>query len=170
MITPSGVMDSRNYKDGVPAGWPGFVSRRENLAAEPRRIGDGNVPAAYGIAVAVVIDSGDVRELEAGSGTEDVYGFLIAPEFSTYTPKPEGGTMGDVLRQGYMTVAVASGDVKANGRVYVRVNNPSDGHPLGEILAENIAGETIAAPGARFVGPSAPAPDGSCVAEIALNL
>jgi hypothetical protein len=38
---------------------------------------------------------------------------------------------GDVMRQGYMTVAVASGLVKANGAVYVRVAGASADHPLG---------------------------------------
>jgi hypothetical protein len=180
------MMDSRDYKNGVPVGWPGFISRRENLATEPRRIDDEDTPQAYGIAVALT-EEGDITALQEGATGDQVFGFIVTPEFSTYTPRPEGGTMGDVMRQGYMTVAVASGLVKANGAVYVRVAGASDDHPLGEVLAEAVTGlaeppeppeppeepgatESVALPGARFVGPSTPAADGSCVAEIAFNL
>lgn len=164
-------MDSRDYRNGVPVGWPGHISRRENLATEPRHtdIDPDNTPAAYGLAVALT-DDGDITALTDGATAADIYGFNVAPEFSTFTPKPQAGIMGDVMRQGYMTVAVASGAVKANGAVYVRVSNADDDHPLGEILAEEVTSETVIAANARFVGPSTAAADGSCIAEIAFNL
>ena len=161
-------MTSRDYKWRAPVGWPGNISRKDNLATEAHRCAEPK-PVAYGLGVAIG-ERGDIMELPVGATTADVFGFIVAPEFSTFTPNPEAGVMCDVMRQGYMTVKVASGDVTSNGVVYVRVNNPTDDHPLGEILAEEIAGETVAVPKARFVGPSAPSPDGSSVAEIAVNL
>ena len=118
--------------------------------------------------------NGDIIELPSGSVAAAIFGLIKAPEFSTFTPKPEANTMGDVMRQGYMTVKVASGTVSANGAVYVRVSNASADHPLGEINAvavtESSALRTAVMAGARFVGPSTPADDGTCIAEIAFNL
>jgi hypothetical protein len=157
-------MDSSDYRGKVPVGWPGNISRRENLATEPRRVG-ATPPAAYGIAVKIN-DAGDIIELPASAVAADIYGFIIAPEFSTHTPAPVANVMGDVMRQGYMTVKVASGTVNANGVVYARVANPTAEHPLGEIAAASGA-DFEAVPNARFTGPST---DTSSMAEIAFNL
>ena len=162
-------MDSRDYRNRAPVGWSGRISRRENLATEPRRIDPDDTPAGYGIAVTLTVE-GDITALGDGATADQIYGFSVTPEFSHKTQAPVGGTMGDVMRQGYMTVNVASGEPTANGTVYARVTNATDEHPLGEILAEDIAGETVAVERARFVGPSTPAADGSCIAEIAYNL
>jgi hypothetical protein len=165
-------MNSSDYRGRVPVGWPGNISRRDNLATEPRRVG-ATPPAAYGLAVKVNA-AGEIIELPASSAAGDIYGLIIGPEFSTFTPKPEANIMGDVMRQGYMTVKVASGTVAANGAVYVRISNASAGHPLGEINAaavtESSTLRTAVMSGARFVGPSTPAADGTCIAEIALNI
>ncbi|MDR1020499.1 MAG: hypothetical protein LBL73_07060 [Synergistaceae bacterium] len=165
-------MDSRDYRNGVPVGFPGRISRLANLATEAHRVDDAAPPSVYGLAVGISA-AGDVAELPASSAADAVFGFLVAPEFSTYTEKPEPGRMGDVMRQGYMTVKVASGTVTANGAVYIRVGNASDSHPLGEINAAAVTEtslRTVVLPGARFTGPSTAASDGSCIAEIAFNL
>ena len=162
-------MDSRDYRYGTPVGWPGHISRRENLATEPRRIDPANAPAAHGLAVALTAN-GDITALTDGATADEIFGFGVAPEFSISTPAPVAGTMGDVMRQGYMTVAVASGDVTANGIVYARVSGADADNPLGQILAEEVTGETVAIDRARFVGASTAAADGSCIAEIAFNL
>jgi len=162
-------MDSRDYRDRAPVGWPGRVSRKENLATEGHRYDSVNTPASYGIAVAITND-GDLIELSVGAEPEEIFGFNVTPEFSHRTQVPIGGTMGDVMKQGYMTVKVVSGNVIANGTVHIRVDSATVDHPLGEVLAEEIVGDTVEAPNARFVGPSTPAADGSCVAEIAVKL
>ena len=162
-------MDSRDYRNRAPVGWAGRISRRENLATEPRRVDPENTPLSHGIAVGLNAE-GDITALIEDSTADKIFGFNVAPEFSHKTPAPVGGTMGDVMRQGYMTVKVASGEVKTNGTVYARVSDATDDHPLGEILAEQITGETVVVGKARFVGPSTAGSDGSCIAEIAFDL
>lgn len=164
-------MNSSDYRGKVPVGWPGNISRKEGLITEARRVGD-TAPSAYGLAVAVNAD-GDIIEIPTGSAATVIFGLIIAPEFSTFTPKPEAKIMGDVMRQGYMTVKVASGAPSANSAVYVRVSNASGEHPLGEINAAPVTEtsvRTVVMVGARFVGPSTAANDGTLIAEVAFNL
>lgn len=158
-------MDRTVYNKRYPVGFPGRISRVTNLATEARIIMNDEAPDDYGLGVKLNPD-GTVSGL--ASGDSSIYGFIVSPEVSQFTDKPQGGIMCDVMRQGYMTVKVGSGTVGAGGAVYVRNANPTDEHPLGEIMADATDGVRITE--ARFIGPATADNEGITIAEIAFNL
>lgn len=138
----------------MPSGIPGDVSRKDNLLAEPRKIG-ATPPAAYGLAVSL---DPTTDSLLAFDNSLAAYGFLIRPYPIQSTTDAQGSAapvanfVGDVMRRGYMTVVNNEGTPTTNGQVYIRYDNEDATHPLGGVEAALVSGETIALTGCTFMG------------------
>jgi hypothetical protein len=129
-----------------------------------------NQPAAYGVPVVIDSTSGKLRAVKSGDSNV-TFGILVRPyphqssdeDFGSGTP-PTSGIV-DVLRRGYIQVAV-KGTPKNGGAVYVRVaNEEGNDDPIGGIEAASDSTNTVAITGASFTGV---ADNGT--AEISFNL
>ena len=162
----------------MPSGIPGALSRTgQAFIVEPGILLAGSVPPAYGLPVAVDASTGHMRAIKAGDTAASVYGILVRP-FPTQggdgtntplgsSPPPASGQC-DVLKLGYISVAVANGTPAKNGTVYVRVaaNGSLPNTAVGDIEAAADGTNTVALTNAYFTG----AADSSGNAEIAFNV
>lgn len=162
----------------MPAGIPGALSRTGNAyVVEPGVLLAGSAPSAYGLPVAVDAATGRFRAIAAGDSAASVYGFLVRP-FPTQggdgintglgvSAAPTSGQC-DVLKLGYMSVAVKNGTPSKGSAVYVRVaaNAALPNTAVGDIEAVADAANTVEVANAYFTG----AADSSGNAEIAFNI
>ncbi len=119
------------------AGIPGGVARIESANIVPENILSTNPPTRYGDPVAYDPTTGYIRPIIAGDTAASVIGFLVRP-FPTQSADPawpndplsNSGTpaipptngIADVLKAGYINVAVAGAALATKGSpVYVRV-------------------------------------------------
>ena len=146
----------------IAAGIPGDVSRKAESTLEPGFVG--SAPIAYGSPVKVGAD-GKFAPLSADSVSDDIYGFLVRI-FPTVSAGADfgpahapAGAAADVMRRGYMTIALKNGSAAKNGPVYV-YTKPVDDYQPGDISATADSRTvstvttvyTVAIPGCAFMG------------------
>ena len=135
------------YLERMPAGYPGDVTRKGNSVLEPGSIGSEAVK--YGSPVK--LSAGLVAALAALDIATVLHGFLVRPyptlgAGDLVPGSAPAGAACDVLRSGYISVALASGTAAKGGQVHVRVQADT-GKAVGDIEAEadpavlSIAGE-----------------------------
>ncbi len=154
------------------AGIPGGVARIESANIVPENILSTNPPTRYGDPVAYDPTTGYIRPIIAGDTAASVIGFLVRP-FPTQSADPawpndplsNSGTpaipptngIADVLKAGYINVAVAGAALATKGSpVYVRVGGATPGtNQIGDIeaAADATPANTIKVPNAYFRGP-----------------
>lgn len=154
----------------MPAGIPGAISRESQATIEPNMLDTTGAPTAYGTVVKLV--SGLIKAIASGDAASVVYGFLVRPfPFNDSTDGLGTGTVPtarrlcDVMRRGYMMVALAAGTAAKGGQVYVRVTAGS-GRAVGAIETAADTGNCVAISGCTFMG----AADASGNVEIAFNI
>jgi hypothetical protein len=154
----------------MPAGIPGAISRESQATLEPNILDTTGAPTAYGTVVKLV--AGLVRAIASGDAATVVYGFLARPyPFNDSTDGlgtstvPTSRRLCDVMRRGYMTVALAAGTAAKGGQVFVRVTAGS-GRAVGAIETAADSGNCVAIAGAQFMGPA----DAGGNVEIAFNI
>lgn len=141
-------------------GFPGRVSRSDSLTIEPSVIDTSAPPTVYGSFVKLV--SGKLQAIGAGDASATVWGILVNafPVQSTTTAlgaatPPTSGVI-DVLRRGYITVALKLGTAAKGGQVYV-VTTAGGSVAAGDIVtsASPAGGGTgTAVTGCFFEGPA----------------
>ena len=125
---------------------------------------------AYGLFGA--ISNGKFVPLSPADTAASVYGLLTKPyptsgvsnSFGEAQPPING--MANVMRRGYATVLLRAGVATLKGQVYVRINNPLPGRPIGSIEAVDGGADTIAITSCTFM--SGADADGNV--EIAYNI
>jgi hypothetical protein len=156
----------------MPAGIPGTVNRTQSATVEAQQLDSTNFPVVYGVPVAIDATSKNVRKIGSGDTAANVYGLYVRPYPTVSGTDPLGTStapssgLANVLKRGYMSVAVNAGTAAKNGTVYVRVAAAATGKPLGGIEAAADSTNTIIISGAYFTGPA----DASGNAEVAFNL
>jgi hypothetical protein len=167
----------------MPAGIPGEVTRYSVGTTIEQQLMDANAPvAAYGLPVVIDATALAVRGLVATdvTGFNVPYGaivrpFPIQPASATNYGQVAVGSPGvpptsgivDILKRGYMSVAVAysgAGPVKG-GQVYIWTAASAAPHIQGGFTSDGPSANVITAP-AYFVGPA----DSSGNSEIAWNI
>lgn len=160
----------------MPSGIPGSVSRNSAFTVEPNIPSTTNVLTNYGNPVALDA-SQHVRPVIAGDVAASVYGFL-ARAFPTNsstqgigvaTPPASGPV--DVMKMGYMNVAVTYGTPVKGGPAYIRtvVNSTLAGTYIGDVEAAvdpTVSTNSFILPGAYFTG----GVDAEGNSEIAFNI
>jgi hypothetical protein len=154
-------MAGKAYLTRMGIGFPGAVTRSQDLTAEPVIL-DANKPfASYGLAGKNVGDK--FVPLEAGDDIGDVVGLFIRP-YPTSNPTDMrslgvvAGYTGDVLKRGYICVSVPTaqaGTAKKGDKVYIRVAAPTSASPLGSIVLtpDGTAANTPELTIAKVMGP-----------------
>jgi hypothetical protein len=123
------------YVTRAPAGFPGAVTRADSLTIQPEMIDSATPPTAYGAPVKLV--SGKVQPLGASGA---IYGLAVRAypvqsttnAFGAAAP-PTSGLL-DVMRRGYMAVALKQGTAAKGAQVYVRTVADT-GKAVGDIEA-----------------------------------
>ncbi len=161
------------YTTRMPAGFPGRISREDSLTVETHVIDSNSPPTVYGQPAKLV--SG---KLQAAGADADVYGLLVAPYptqsattgLGAATPPTSG--LADVLRRGYMTVAVARGTAVAGPAGTVSYRTTTNGGALaGQYEGDdtNVGkgdSDCIELTKATWMGPA----DANGIAELAFNI
>jgi hypothetical protein len=147
---------------------------------EPGVADPANPIAAYGLPV--VLDTAGTRGVQTGDTAVNLYGVIVRPYPTQATPPatlgaqqllstpavpPTQGTI-DILRRGYVGVAVNSGSASSavkGSAVYIWTAATTTGHTEGGFEAASSGGNTIAAP-ATFMGPV----DSNNLTELAWNI
>lgn len=155
------------YLNRMPAGIPGDVSRKEGAVIESNLAGPKPIP--YGAFVKLV--SGKLEPLAASDTAAVIYGLAVRPypkqsdAVGFGAASAPAGSLCDVLRSGYMTVALKSGTAVRGGQVHVRVTADAD-KSVGDIEAAADTTKTVAVTGCTFMGPA----DADGNTEIAYNI
>lgn len=161
---------SNAYLYRMPSGIAGDISRKSQSTAEPSILGATPFPS-FGVfaklvnGVAVPLDGTDSNDAK-------VYGLLVRQYptnasndgLGTSTPPTTG--ICDIMRSGYMTVQLNAGVAVKGGAVYVRIDTPTTGKPVGGIEAVADGAHTILITKATFMD----AGDASGNVEIAYNI
>jgi len=172
-------MAAFTYRMG--GGFPGAVNRIHAAMIEPVLIDPAAPPTGYGQAVIVDITSTNgVRQPNTGDGSAVVYGCTVRPfptqqqsggmsaALGAATP-PVTGVI-DVLKSGYMTVAVSGTVNPVKGTpLYMWYAASAGQHVQGGFETSNTGGSTLlvgALPGFYWNGPA----DSNGYAEIAFNV
>lgn len=157
------------------AGIPGTVNRIVPAVIEAEIIDPTNVPATYGVPVAIDATSKKARGIIGADVAASIYGMLVKPypsQENTTTPAfgtatPVGNALGDVLKSGYISVLLRGATASAkNGTVYVRIATPGTNKVIGGVEAASDSANTIIMANAYFTGPA----DANGNTEIAFNL
>ncbi len=143
----------------MPAGIPGALSRPDEATVEAQ-IMDSAAPAT-GFGQAVRLNNGKVAALVSSSTATDVYGFVVrtfpsisglpGSAFADGAPNPAEPV--PVLVRGYMGVSCNAGTPAKGGQVYVRVQNPATGKPVGGVEAVADGANTVTVTNCIFTGP-----------------
>ena len=181
------MADPTVFTYSMPAGIPGAVNRFGNAPTdiEAQVMDPTNPLPAYGLFGQIDATSQDFRKLAAGDTT--VYGILVRPYptqatsasgFSGAVPlgtpavPPQVVAAIDVLKQGYITVALQANNAGVttqpvkNGPVYACIQNPPGGGNVGGILGAADGGNTIQITNAYFTGTA----DANGNVEVAYNI
>lgn len=154
-------MAGKAYLTRMGIGFQGSLTRLQDLTAEPVIL-DAAKPFAFcGLAGKSV--GGKFVPLEAGDDIADVAGLYIRA-YPTTNPTDVrslgvvAGYTGDVLKRGYMCVAVPAaqaGTAKKGDKVYIRVAAPTATSPLGSIVLapDGTASNTPELTIAKVMGP-----------------
>ena len=146
-------MAGKAYLTRMGIGFPGSVTRPQDLTAEPAILDAAKPFPSYGLAGKNV--SGKFVPLEAGDDIKDVAGLFIRP-YPTTNPTDArslgvtAGYTGDVLKRGYICGTAKKGD-----KVYIRVAAPTTSSPLGSIVLtqDSTAANTPELTIAKVMGP-----------------
>ena len=164
------------YSTRMPAGIPGAMSRMESNTTEAMKFDPATPPATFGSPVILV--SGKVQPVNTATVSAGVVGFTARPYPATGASGssaigsaiPAAWSAADIMKRGYMTVALAAGDYTSatifkGNPVYVRTTAATTPtRPVGG-LSDQATG-TVAIPNCVFMGP----PDGFGNVEIAFNI
>lgn len=158
------------YTTRVPAGVVGSVSRAEPGQTIQTEIIDSTTPpTAYGQFVKLV--SGKVQPIASGDASTVVFGLAVRtfPTSSSTNAlgaaaPPTSGLI-DVLRRGYMAVALAQGTAVKGAPVYARVT-AATGKAVGDIETAADSDKCVVVAGAFFEG----AADANGITEISFNI
>jgi hypothetical protein len=123
----------------MPVGFPGRISRSDSLTVESAPVSASNPPTAFGSPVKLV--GGAMQAIAANDAASLVWGFLVSafPTQSTsnalgVSTPPALGVL-DVMRRGFMVVALARGTAVKNGQVFMRTGTGGLGGTVGQIEA-----------------------------------
>ncbi|WP_426576689.1 structural cement protein Gp24 [Xenorhabdus stockiae] len=161
------------YLTRMPMGIPGAVTRLRDLTTEPALLDTVKVFAHYGLVGKYHGDK--FVPLEDGDSVEQVAGILVRPypvqsQADMAYLGVKSGITGDILKRGYMTVAVkgSAENAKKGGKVYVRVAGEQKDSPLGSFVLtpDATATNTPELPKAQIMGPG----DATGTIEIAYNI
>ena len=155
----------------MPAGIPGALSKGAGQATiETGIFAAANYPTAFG--VFVKYSSGKVAKLVGAEATTDVVGVLVRPYPTQYTSSEALGTstpditkLANILKRGYIMVALGFGTAVKGAQAYACVN-VAGGNAVGDIGDNSDSDNCIAVPGAYFTG----AADEDGNVEIAYNI
>ena len=140
----------------MPSGIAGDVTRQSISTIEAQVLDSSNAFGAFGLFGKIASN----KFIPVGSGdlATAIYGLLVRPypsqganasdPLGTSVPKTSG--LADVLRRGYAAVKCNNGTPALNGKVYVRVGNPSGVKVVGGIEATpelTVAGGVITGTG-----------------------
>ena len=127
----------------MASGIPGASSRNSAFTIEPGIISSVTPPTEYGIPLALDADL-NMRPIQGGDTAGSVQGFLArafptnsgTDGIATATPPTSGAC--DVLKMGYMNVAVNRGTAAKGGKVYIRTiaNASYPTTSVGDVEAE----------------------------------
>ena len=164
------------------AGFPGDVNRTHPVSIEPCTVSASNPPDAYGQGVVLDSTTGTVKKITNESGTQALYGITVRPYPAQQTTTssfcgavdgniapPTTGVV-DVLRTGYITVALntgASGATYRGQAVYV-CNSATTGHVVGVFENNTSTSAAILVSNAIFNSASDASVDH--ITEIAFNV
>ncbi|MCC8421466.1 structural cement protein Gp24 [Photorhabdus thracensis] len=165
-------MAGTSYLTRMPLGFNGTVTRLRDLTTEPAILDQTKVFGQYGLAGKYSVDK--FVPLEEGDTVDDVVGILVRPypiqsQADMAHLGVKAGTTGDILKRGYMAVAVKGAEsAKKGGKVYVRVKEATDDSPLGSFLIapDKTAENTPELQLVKIMGPG----DASGHIEIAYNI
>ncbi len=128
-------------------GLPGQITRSSgDLLIEPKLVAD-PAPESYGHAVSMTSD-GKVTRVSASAATV-IYGFMVGA-FPRMSLVPVAGKTDNVARRGYMAVSVGAGEPSPEAPVYVRIQNPAEGKPIGGAEAVPDGTNTVLVQNAKF--------------------
>lgn len=161
-----------SYTTRMPIGFIGRISRENNLLVEAAPVNQANPPLSYGVFVKLV--SGLLNPIAASDAASVIWGVLVSPfpaqsssnAFGGATPY--AGGIADVLRRGYIVVALTGGTAVKGAQVYV-VTTAGTGFPVGSIVTSASPGASavaVAVPNTTFEGPA----DANGNVEIAYNI
>ena len=158
------------YLTRMPVGFPGAVTRQDQVTLQPEMIDATNGPTAYGTFCKMT--SGKVCKLAGGEAVGDIVGPIARPyPFQAATSEALGagtpllGSVGDIMKRGYMSVAFAGTTAAKGGQVYVCIN-VAGGNAVGEIFEGDDGGNNIAVTNCFFMG----AADADGNVEISYNI
>lgn len=154
-------MAGKAYLTRMGIGFPGAITRPQDLTAEPAILDAAKPFPSYGLAGKNV--SGKFVPLEAGNDIGDVAGLFVRP-YPTTNPTDAralgvtAGYTGDQLKRGYICVAVPTAQAstaKKGDKVYIRVAAPTPSSPLGSIVLtpDSTAANTPELTIAKVMGP-----------------
>lgn len=154
-------MAGKAYLTRMGIGFPGAVTRPQDLTAEPAILDASKPFPSYGLAGKNL--NGKFVPLEAGDDIDDVAGLFVRP-YPTTNPTDAralgvtAGYTGDQLKRGYICVAVPTaqaGTAKKGDKVYIRVAAPTASSPLGSIVLtpDGTAANTPELTIAKVMGP-----------------
>lgn len=154
-------MAGKAYLNRMGIGFPGALTRLQDLTAEPVILDAAKPFPSYGLAGKNV--NGTFVPLEDGDDIGDVAGLFIRPYPTTNPTDARAlgvatGYTGDVLKRGYMCVAVPAAQAnsaKKGDKVYIRVAAPTSASPLGSIVLtpDSTAANTPELTIAKVMGP-----------------
>lgn len=133
-------MAGKAYLTRMGIGFPGAITRPQDLTAEPAILDAAKPFPSYGLAGKNF--NGKFVPLEAGDDIDDVAGLFVRP-YPTTNPTDAralgvtAGYTGDQLKRGYICVAVPTAQAataKKGDKVYIRVAAPTASSPLGSIV------------------------------------
>lgn len=154
-------MAGKAYLTRMGIGFPGAITRPQDLTAEPAVLDSTKWFQAYGLAGKNL--NGKFVPLETGDTIADVAGLFVRP-YPTTNPTDArslgvtAGYTGDQLKRGYICVAVPTaqaGTAKKGDKVYIRVAAPTASSPLGSIVLtpDSTAANTPELTIAKVMGP-----------------
>jgi hypothetical protein len=165
------------YQTRMPMGFVGLLTRDPQAAVVETRFisSTGTVPTGFG---QFVIDdaSGNMEAFSVSPTASNIVGMLIRPfptqslgsTFSAFgTQAPTAGQQANMLRQGYVAVAVQYGTPSADGTVYIRLDTGGHGGTVGGLEATSDSSHNAAVTGARWTGAGL---DANGNAELAYNM
>jgi hypothetical protein len=155
----------------APAGFPGAISRTEDLTITQEIINTTTPPTAFGGVVKLV--SGQLQPIASGDANTVIYGLLVRPypiqgNSTTGSNSPPTSGIADVLRRGYMTVTLKLGTAAKGGQAYV-VTTAGGTVSVGDIVTASSpagGGTAVAIPGVFFQGPA----DAGGIVELSVNI
>ena len=159
-------MTSNAIKYRMPLGFAGDVTRAQSSTIEARLIDGTTPPLKYGIPVKLV--SGKIQPIASGDAATDIYGWLVRPYPTSGTGSQTGSNVPsttqacDVMRRGYIAVALTRGTAALGAPAYVRITAGS--HAVGDI--EDGPDTAACVVCGTFMGPAGD--DG--IVEIAYNI